>query len=69
MDWVNTTMNKIARIVALLATAGFLLSTVACGGADAAAKDASDAAADADEGGKKMEKFEGNKMEKANEEE
>jgi len=60
-------MNKIARIVALLAAAGFLFSTAACGGADAAAKDAGDAAAE--DGGKKMEKFEGNKMEKANEEE
>ena len=63
--WVNTTMNKIARIVALLATAGLLLSTVACGGAADGPKDAGDAAAE--DGGKKMEKFEGNKMEKADE--
>ncbi|MCA9622423.1 MAG: hypothetical protein KC731_25550 [Myxococcales bacterium] len=64
-------MKKLARIFAVITTTAFLFGTVACGGAADKAKDASDEAAGSDDGaGKKgLEKFEGNRMEKADEEE
>jgi len=56
------------KLMTAIAATAFVLGTVACGGADKAAKDASDAD-ESSEPQKGLEKFEGNKMEKADEEE
>jgi hypothetical protein len=62
-------MKKLTKLAAALMALSFLMGTVACGGADKGAADATDAAEP--EGGDKkgLEKFEGNKMEVADEEE
>ena len=57
------------KLVATVATIAFALGTVACGGADKGAQDATDAAGDDGSKKKSLEKFEGDKMEKAEEEE
>jgi hypothetical protein len=58
-------MKKVFALTALA-----LLFAAACGGSDPAPKDASDAEnADQPAEGKSLEKFEGNRMEKADEEE
>ena len=65
-------MKKLTKLAAALMVLSFLMGTVACGGADMAAADATDAAEPpADDAGEKkgLEKFEGNKMEVADEEE
>lgn len=56
------------KLVAGIATVAFVLGTVACGGADKGAKDASDQGDDAAPK-KSLEKFEGNRMEKGSDEE
>ena len=61
----ETTMKK---LVAGLATITFVLGTFACGGAKKA-PDAGDAADDSGKEKKSLEKFEGSKMETADEEE
>jgi hypothetical protein len=66
---VEEIMKKLTKLAATLMALCFLMGTVACGGADKAPADATDAA-DAPGGEKKgLEKFEGNKMEVADEEE
>ena len=63
-------MKKLVKLAATLMALSFLMGTVACGGADKGAKDATDAAEPTDGGEKKsLEAFEGNKMEVADEEE
>jgi hypothetical protein len=59
-------MKKVVFALTALA----FLSAAACGGSDPAPKDASDTdKADQPAEGKSLEKFEGNRMEKADEEE
>jgi hypothetical protein len=63
---------QMKKLIVGISTAAFLLGTVACGGADKGMADPSDATDAADDAGgekKGLEKFEGNKMEKSDEEE
>ena len=58
------------KVLFALTAVAFIFGVAACGGADQAAKDASDTdKADQPAEGKSLEKFEGNRMEKADEEE
>lgn len=61
-------MKTLTRMAAAITTAAFILGTVACGGATDAPKDASEAGDDAAPK-KGLEKFEGNRMEAAEEDE
>ncbi len=61
-------MKTLTRLAAAATTIAFVMGTVACGGAADKAKDASDTSDDAAPK-KGLEKFEGNRMEKADEEE
>jgi len=62
-------MKTLARMAAAITTVAFVLGTVACGGAADKPADPTDAAGDDAAPKKGMEKFEGNRMEKADEEE
>jgi hypothetical protein len=64
-------MKTLTRLAAAAITIAFVMGTVACGGAAEKASDASDAADTSDDAAPKkgLEKFEGNRMEKADEEE
>jgi hypothetical protein len=62
-------MKTLTRMAAAIATTAFILGTVACGGAADKAEDASDASGDDAAPKKSLEKFEGNRMEAAEEDE